>query len=166
MTTTFSDGASQLLTGPPAKRFNESISQNQREESLSQIVSSIYDHSGNVINDAIPDENRNPYVRDPGAQTLGIQTRKFVPCPDIPEAPASPCNILYCEPISFESKLYLESPLAECDVDYLLKNQNAKVHWMWSSCQKGYWLQASPVTTSPSPEQLQSRLISTSRQPS
>ena len=29
MTTTFSDGASQLLNVPPAKRFNESISQNQ-----------------------------------------------------------------------------------------------------------------------------------------
>ena len=96
MTTTFSDGASQLLNGPPAKRFNESISQNQREESLSQIVSGIYDHS-NVIDDAIQDENRNPYVRDPGAQTLGIQ--KVVPCPDIPEAPASPCNILHCAPI-------------------------------------------------------------------
>ena len=57
----------------PAKRFNESISQNQREGSLSQIVSSIYDHSGNVPDDAIQDENRNPYVHDPGAQTLGIQ---------------------------------------------------------------------------------------------
>ena len=55
MTTIFSDSASQLLSVPPAKRFNESISQNQREESLSQIVSSIYDHSGNVINDAIQD---------------------------------------------------------------------------------------------------------------
>ena len=31
MTTTFSDGASQLLNGPPAKRFNDLISQNQRE---------------------------------------------------------------------------------------------------------------------------------------
>ena len=82
MTTTFSDGASQLLNVPPAKRFNESISQNQREESLSRIVSSIYDHSGNVIDDAIQDENRNPHVRDPGAQTLGIH--KVVPCPDIP----------------------------------------------------------------------------------
>ena len=111
MTTTFSDGASQLLNVPPAKRFNESISQNQREESLSQIVSSIYDHS-NVTNDAIQDENRNPHVRDPGAQALGIE--EVVPCPDIPEAPASPCNILHCEPISFESKPYLESPLTEC----------------------------------------------------
>ena len=85
MTTTFSDGASQLLNVPPAKRFNDSISQNQREESLSQIVSSIYDHSGNVIDDAIQDENRNPHVRYPGAQTLGIQ--KVVPCPDIPAFP-------------------------------------------------------------------------------
>ena len=85
MTTTFSDGASQLLSVPPAKRFNESISQNRREESLSQIISGIYEHS-NVIDDAIQDENRNPHVRDPGAQTLGIQ--KVVPCPgDIPEAP-------------------------------------------------------------------------------
>ena len=110
------DGASQLLNVPPAKRFNESISQNQREESLSQIVSSIYDHSCNVIDDAIRDENRNPHIRDPGAQTLGIQ--KVVPCPDIPEAPASPCNILPCEPIKCEFNLYLESPLAECDIDY------------------------------------------------
>ena len=120
---------------PPAKRFNESISQNQREESLSQIVSSIYDHSGNVIDDAIQDKNGNPHVRDPGAQTLGIQ--KVVPCPDIPEAPASPCNIIHCEPINCESKLYLESPLAECDVDDLLKNQNAEVHRMRFPDQKG-----------------------------
>ena len=48
MTTTFSDGTLQLLNVPPAKRFNESISQNRREESLSQIISGIYDHS-NVI---------------------------------------------------------------------------------------------------------------------
>ena len=92
MTTTFSDGASQLLNGPPAKRFNESISQKQREESLTQVISGVYDHS-NVPDDAIQDENRNPYVHDPGAQTLGIQ--KVVPCPDIPEAPASLCNIIH-----------------------------------------------------------------------
>ena len=61
MTTIFSGGASQLLNVPPAKRFNESISQNRREESLSQIVSGVYDHS-NVIDDAIQDENRNPHV--------------------------------------------------------------------------------------------------------
>ena len=54
MTTIFSDDASQLLNVPPAKRFNESISQNRREESLSQIVSGIYDHS-NVIDDTIQD---------------------------------------------------------------------------------------------------------------
>ena len=72
MTTTISDGASQLLNASPAKRFNESIWWNQQEESLSQVVSGVYDHS-NVIDDAIQDENRNPYVRDPGAQTLGIK---------------------------------------------------------------------------------------------
>ena len=52
-----------------------------------QAVLGVYDYS-NVINDASQDENRNHHVRDPGAQTLGIQ--KVVPCPDIPEAPASP----------------------------------------------------------------------------
>ena len=66
------DGASQLLNGPPTKCFNESISQNYREESLSQIVVGVYDHS-NVVDDAIQDENRNPHVRDPGAQTLGYR---------------------------------------------------------------------------------------------
>ena len=55
------DGASQLLNASPAKRFNESISQKQREELLTQIVSGVYDHS-NVVDDAIQDENRNPYV--------------------------------------------------------------------------------------------------------
>ena len=163
MTTTFSDGASQLLNGPPAKRFNESISQKQREESLTQVISGVYDHS-NVPDDAIQDENRNPYVHDPGAQTLGIQ--KVVPCPDIPEAPASLCNIIHHEPINCESKQHLESPIAECDVDYLLKNQNAEVHRIRFPDQKGYWPPASPITTSPSPVQRQSRLFSTSRQPS
>ena len=81
-------------------------------------------------------------------------------------APASPCNIIHFVPINCETKLHLESPLAACDVDYLLKNQNAEVHRMRSSGQKGYWLPALPVTTSPSPEQRESRLISTSRQPS
>jgi hypothetical protein len=92
---------------------------------LTQIVSGVY-YPSNVVDDAIQDENRfnrNPYVRYPGALTLGKE--KVVSSPDIPEAPASPCNIIYCEPINCESKLYLESPLAECDVDYLLKNQNA-----------------------------------------
>ena len=97
MTTTFSDGASQLLNASPAKRFNESISQKQREELLPQVVSGVYDHS-NVFDDAIQDENRNLYVRDPGAQTLGIE--KVVPCPDILEAPASPRNIIHHEPIN------------------------------------------------------------------
>ncbi len=43
----------------------------------------------NVVDDAIrvQDENRNPYVQYPSAQTLGIQ--KVVPCPDFLEAPAS-----------------------------------------------------------------------------
>ena len=77
-----------------------------------------------------------------------------------------PHHATYCEAINFESKLYLESPLTECDVDYLLKNQNAEVHRMWSSGQNGYWLPASPVMTSPRPEQRESRLFSTSRQTS
>ena len=94
-----------------------------------QAVLGVYDYS-NVINDASQDENRNPYVPYPGAQTLRIE--KVVPCRDIPEAPASPCNIIHCEPINCESKLDLESPLAESDFDYLLKNQNAEVYWMWS----------------------------------
>ena len=51
-------------------------------------------------------------------------------------------------------------------LDYLFKNQNAEVHRVRASGQKGYWLPALPVTTSPSPEQRQLRLISTSRQPS
>ena len=55
------DGASQLLNASPAKRFNELISQKQREELLTQIVSGVYDPS-NVVDDAIQDENRNPYV--------------------------------------------------------------------------------------------------------
>ena len=122
-----------------------------------------HDHS-NVFDDAIQDENRNPYVRDPVAQTLGIE--KVVPCPDIPEAPASPCNIIHREPINCESKLHFESPIAECDVDYLFKNQNAEIHRMRFPDQKGYWPQASQVTTSPSPVQRESRLFSTSRQPS
>ncbi len=73
----------------------------------------------------------------------------------------------HCWPINCESKLYLESPLAECDVDYLHKNQNAEVHpRMWSPGLKGYRLPATPVTARPSPEQRESRLSSTSRQPS
>ncbi len=89
MTTMFSDGPSQLLNMPPAKRFIESTSQNHREESLLQIVSCAYDHSS-VVDDATRDENRNPYIQYQWAQTMGIQ--KVVPCHGIPEAPASPCN--------------------------------------------------------------------------
>ena len=96
-------------------------------------------------------------------QTLGIE--KVVPCPDILEAPASPCNIIHCEPINCEPKLYLESLLVECDGD-LLKNQNAKVHRMWSPGQNGYRPLASPVTASPSPKQRESRSFSTSCQTS
>ncbi len=56
------NGTSQLFKSSPAKRFNELISQKQREELLRQIVSGVYDPS-NVVDDAIKDENRNPYVR-------------------------------------------------------------------------------------------------------
>ena len=112
---------------------------------LTQIVSGVY-YSSNVVDDAFQDENRNSYVWYQGAQTLGIE--KVVPSPDIPEAPASPCNIIHCKPINCESKLDLESPLAECDIDYLLKNQNAEVYRMRSPGQNGYRLPASPATTS------------------
>ena len=60
------DGVSLLLNVSPAKRFNGSISQNQREESLQQIVSRVYEPS-NVVDAAIQDENGNLYVRYPGA---------------------------------------------------------------------------------------------------
>ena len=87
------DGASQLLNALPAKRFNESILQKQREELLTQIVSGVYDPS-NVVDDAIQDKNRNPCVQYPSTQTLRIE--KVVPSHDITEAPASPCNIIHC----------------------------------------------------------------------
>ena len=59
---------------------------------MPQVVSGVYDHSivedhSNVFDNAIQDENRSPYVLDPVAQILGI--KKVVPCPDIPEVPAS-----------------------------------------------------------------------------
>ncbi len=38
--------------------------------------------------------------------------------------------------------MMMGSPLAECDVDYLLKNQNAEVYRMWSPGQNEYRLQA------------------------
>jgi hypothetical protein len=63
-------------------------------------------------------------------------------------------------------QLFLEYPLAECDVDYLLKNQNAEVHQMRTPGQNGYRLPTSPVTASPSPERRESRPFSTSRQTS
>ncbi len=72
------DGTSQLLNASLAKRFNESILQKQREEWLTQIVSGVY-YQSNVVDDAIQDENRNPYVQYPCSQTLGIQ--KVVPSP-------------------------------------------------------------------------------------
>ena len=74
MTTNFSDDVLQLLNVPPAKCLNESISQKQREKLLPQVVSGFYDPShSNVIDDDIQDENRDPHVRDPGAQTLVIK---------------------------------------------------------------------------------------------
>ncbi len=60
------DGASQPLNASPAKRFNESISQKQREELLMQIVSGVYNPT-NVVKDAIQVENSNPYVQYQGA---------------------------------------------------------------------------------------------------
>jgi hypothetical protein len=59
--TTPQDGSSQLLNASPAKRFNESILQKQREELLKQMVSGAYNHS-NVVDDAIQHENKNPYI--------------------------------------------------------------------------------------------------------
>ena len=69
-------------------------------------------------------------------------------------------------PINCKSKIDLESPLAECDVDYLLKDQNAEVYLMRSPGQNGYRLPASPVMASPSPKQRESRSFSTSCQTS
>ncbi len=67
-----------------------------------------------------------------------------------------------------KSKLYLESPLAECDVDHLLKIQNAKVYrtLMLSQGQNGYRLPAPQITASPSLRKRESGPVSTSRQPS
>ena len=50
------DGSSQLLNVSPAKRFNELISQKQRDESLPQIVSGAYDPS-NIVDNAIQVED-------------------------------------------------------------------------------------------------------------
>ncbi len=80
------DGASQFFKASPAKRLNELISQKQREVLLTQIVAGVYDHSIVDDNDdAIQDENRNPYflylAHNLGAQTLGIG--KVVPSPNI-----------------------------------------------------------------------------------
>ena len=51
MTTTFSDGASQLLNALPAKHFNESISQYQRENYCSRLsrVSTIIATSSTIL---------------------------------------------------------------------------------------------------------------------
>ncbi len=49
--------------------------------SMSQYRRNNYDHSIVNVDDAIQDENRNPYVQYQGAQTLGIE--KVVPPPDI-----------------------------------------------------------------------------------
>ncbi len=83
------DEASQLLKSPPAKCFNESISQYYQEELWVHVISGNNDYS-NVLDDASQKENRNPPFQNPDAQILGIQNG--VPCPDIQEAPASPCN--------------------------------------------------------------------------
>ncbi len=83
------DGASQLLIVPPAKCFTGSISQSYLEEPLLQILLDAYDYS----NDASQDENRNPHFRYQDAQILPVGIQMVVPCPDIPEAPASPCNV-------------------------------------------------------------------------
>ena len=64
------DAESQLLKVQPAKRFNESILQNQRDGPRQQDVSGAYDPR-NVFNEASQDENRNPQVWYPGAQIHG-----------------------------------------------------------------------------------------------
>jgi hypothetical protein len=69
------------------------------EESLQQVVSAsgAYD-SSKFLDYARENENRNPQVPYPGAQIPGIQ--QVFPCSYIPVAPASPCNIIHCEPIN------------------------------------------------------------------
>ena len=63
---------------------------------MTQVISGVYDHS-NVPDDAIQDESRNPYVQDPGAQTLGI--KKVVPCPDNPEGRGGSCLTMQHNPL-------------------------------------------------------------------
>jgi hypothetical protein len=84
------DDASQHLNVQPAKRLIELISQTSQEESLQQIVSGAFNPS-NVLDDASQDENRNSHVLYSGVQISGVH--EVFPCPDIPEALASPCNI-------------------------------------------------------------------------
>ena len=57
MTTTLSDGASQLLNVPPAKLFNESMLQDSREEPPKVIQKPCY--SGSEDFDASESENEN-----------------------------------------------------------------------------------------------------------
>ena len=131
------NGASQLLNGQPAKRFNESISQNHREESLQQVISGAYDTSNNLDN-ASQDQNINPQVLYPGAQILGIH--KVVTCLDIPLAPASSFNITHCEPINCKLKPCLELLLAEYNLDYLPKSRKAEVLRMRSEGYGGVYV--------------------------
>ena len=64
-------GALKPLKMQPAKRFNDSKSQNQRDESLPQVVLGAYDPNYD-FDDASHDKNSIPQVRNPGAQIPGI----------------------------------------------------------------------------------------------
>ena len=57
---------SQLLNGPQVKRFNESTSQDSRQEPLVQVISNLDSKSSdtsNVVNDASNAENVNPQIQ-------------------------------------------------------------------------------------------------------
>ena len=92
-----------------------------------------------------------------------------VSCPDIPDAPASPCNINHCEPINCKLKPGLELLLAEYNFDYLLKNRKAKALRMRSQGHKGmgvYMLPTSPAKPNLSLGPWKPRILSVSRQSS
>ena len=112
-----SNGSAHLLDDQSAKHSIELILQEEREESLLQVVSRPYGPSNEQGRASY--ENRNPQLRASGTQTWGFQ--KVDLDPDRPVTIIAICQNEGSEPISSQDA----SP-AECNVDYPLKNSKAE----------------------------------------
>ena len=155
--TTHRSGASQLLRDSPAKLFNESVSQDQREEPPLQVASRPYGPS-NVYYGVSQEKNRN---HPKFWQLSGAQKVLLCQCNSPP-----PVKIITSRPPDMhhdEPEYELVDPPADCDLNTLKKSSKAEGLLALTPVDKGMMIHRGTATSlvpSASPDRQKNQFLS------